>query len=154
MKFRFILKNSIKAALLVFGLILTACVGFTLFNLVSNGADAFSIVSLILSIVVLVVIFLLLLNTTYTFTEKYLRVNLGIMCQKIYYGEILQIKNYVNQKELFLIFRPHNAKTEDTLSQIMVNVKPELFADFVEALNGKNSEIFYDEIDGKSIEEE
>lgn len=154
MKFRFIIKNSLKIALIVFGLVIAGCVGFTIYNLSVNGADAFSIVSLVLAFIVLLAICLLLINTGYTFTESYLKVSLGIMNQKIYYNDVLQIKNYVNQKEMFIIFRPRNAKTKDALSQIMVNVKPELFADFVDALKSKNSEILYDEVNGHVSEEE
>lgn len=154
MKFRFIIKNSLKIALIIFGLVIAGCVGFTIYNLSVNGADAFSIVSLVLAFIVLLAICLLLINTSYTFTESYLKVSLGIMNQKIYYNDVLQIKNYVNQKEMFIIFRPRNAKTKDALSQIMVNVKPELFADFVDALKSKNSEIVYDEVNGHVSEEE
>lgn len=154
MKFRFIIKNSLKIALIIFGLVIAGCVGFTIYNLSVNGADAFSIVSLVLAFIVLLAICLLLINTSYTFTESYLKVSLGIMNQKIYYNDVLQIKNYVNQKEMFIIFRPRNAKTEDALSQIMVNVKPELFADFVDTLKSKNSEIVYDEVNGHVSEEE
>ncbi len=154
MKFRFIIKNSLKIALIIFGLVIAGCVGFTIYNLSVNGADAFSIVSLVLAFIVLLAICLLLINTGYTFTESYLKVSLGIMNQKIYYNDVLQIKNYVNQKEMFIIFRPRNAKTKDALSQIMVNVKPELFADFVDALKSKNSEILYDEVNGHVSEEE
>lgn len=154
MKFRFIIKNSLKIALIIFGLVIAGCVCFTIYNLSVNGADAFSIVSLVLAFIVLLAICLLLINTSYTFTESYLKVSLGIMNQKIYYNDVLQIKNYVNQKEMFIIFRPRNAKTEDALSQIMVNVKPELFADFVDALKSKNSEIVYDEVNGHVSEEE
>lgn len=154
MKFKFILKNSMKTIMIVLGIIIVIGAGFTISKLSIYGVDAFSIVSLVFAIIVEIMLLLLLFNTNYVFKEKNLNVNLGIMTQKINYNDIIAIKNYVKHQELFLIFKPNKPKEEGDLSQIMINIKPELYTDFVEALKLKNNMIVYDEIDQNYQEEQ
>ena len=153
MKFKFILKNSLKTIMVVLGLIIIIGAGFTIYKLTVFGLDAFSIISLVFAIIVLVMLVLMGFNTNYTFTNEYLKVTLAIMVQKIKYTDILAIKNYVKHNELFIIFRPNNPKKEDDLSQIMINIKPELYTDFIESLKQKNNMIVYDEINSNIDEE-
>lgn len=153
MKFKFNLKNSLKIITIILGLIIILGAGFTISRLVIYGVDAFSIVSLVFAVIVLAMLLLMQFNTHYTFTDEYLKVTLAIMVQKIKYTDILSIKNYVQHKELFIIFRPNKPKNEDDLSQIMINIKPELYTDFIEALKLKNDMIVYDEINSNLTEE-
>ena len=88
----------------------------------------------------------MLFNTHYVFSDLELKVCLGIMTQHIKYTDIVAIKNYIKHKEMFIIFRPNKQKEEGDLTQILINIKPELYTDFAEELKRKNSMIMYDEI--------
>lgn len=146
MKFKFIIKNSIKTAVIVFAVIILVGAGFTLANLILNGTSAFPVISLVFAFIVLILIFALLFNTYYHFRENDLTICLGVMLERIKYTDILEIKNYTKAKELFVIYRPKNPKEKDNLAQILVNIKPENYADFTETLLSKNGAIVYDEI--------
>lgn len=153
MKFKFIMKNSIRAIMAILSIIILVGAGLIISRLVIYGMDTFSVVSLVFAVIVEVMFALLEFNTNYVFAEDELIINLGIMKQKIKYTDILTAKNYINEKELFIIFRPQKPKDEGDLSQILVNVKKEQYTDFVELLKSKNDMIIYDEID-KNIKEE
>lgn len=153
MKFKFLVKNSITIVLIILSVLILAGSGYTLYNMIMFGASAFSIISIIFAIMVLVLICLLLFNTFYHFKEDKLVVSLGIFQQGIDYRDIVKIKNYVNAKELFILFIPKNQKQVDDISQIMINIKPSEYKTFSDALIAKNANIIYDEID-KNLDEE
>ena len=146
MKFKFLLKKSITVALIIFTIIMAVCFGFICYRLAVFGPDAFSIVSITISLIFFVLAGLILFNTHYVFSEDELKVCLGVMTQHIKYNDIVAIKNYIKHKEMFIIFRPNKQKEEGDLTQILINIKPELYTDFVEELKRKNSMIMYDEI--------
>lgn len=92
---------------------------------------AIPILSLVASLAIAVICLLLLLNSYYKFTDKYVNVNLGFMSDRIYYLNIVCLKQNIENGDIYIVADSRNGGKNELLKTYISKGKQD---DFIKAM--------------------
>jgi len=101
-------------------------------------------VSLACSALIIIFVLSILFNSHYKLTETTLNTTVSFITDKIPYEFITDIKENIETKELFVLYRTAKMQNEDDRASVKMLIKPDEYQNFIKALRAKNPAVLYD----------
>lgn len=91
----------------------------------------------------LVLLVLMVFNTHYTLTDYGFKQTIGFIFSKKLYNDLLLLREHPDKKMLLMYFK-RKIKGEYFIEHIVINIKPQDYNDFINAVRSKNSDVQYE----------